>query len=95
MKTLLILFLLGVLLLALAGVALAQSGGSYDLSWWTVDGGGGAVSSGSYILMGTAGQPDAGAALTGGGYILTGGFWPGATGSTHPLYLPLIAKKGS
>jgi hypothetical protein len=27
-------------LLTLMGVAAAQSGGGYDLSWWTIDGGG-------------------------------------------------------
>ncbi len=76
-------------------VVLAQSGGGYDLSWWTVDGGGGAVSGGGYVLTGTAGQPDAGAALTGGGYTLTGGFWPGAAAapSGYNLYLPLVVRK--
>ncbi len=62
--------------------ALAQSGG-YDLSWWTVDGGGGSLSSGGYTLSGTAGQPDAGV-LEGSGYTLTGGFWSGVT---HTNYL--------
>ena len=47
-------------LLLLASVALAQSGGSYDLSWWTVDGGGATFNTGGgYSLGGTAGQPDA------------------------------------
>ena len=47
----------------------------YDLSWWTVDGGGGTWSSGgSLALGGTAGQPDAGD-LAGGAYALQGGFW--------------------
>ena len=34
--------------------ALAQTAGGYDLTWWTVDGGGGTVSGGGYALMGTA-----------------------------------------
>ncbi len=84
---------LAVLLLAVAGVALAQSGGGYDLSWWTVDGGGYTWSEGGgYSLGGTAGQPDAGAALSGGGYTLTGGFWGGAAGSNYILYLPIMFK---
>ena len=38
----------------------AQSGPGYDLSWWTVDGGGITPNDSSgYTLGGTAGQPDA------------------------------------
>ncbi len=56
----------------------AQSGGGYDLSWSTIDGGGGESSGGGYTLTGTVGQPDAQApAMTGGSYSLQGGFWPG------------------
>ena len=41
--------------------ALAQSGGTYDLGWNTIDGGGATFSSGgNYVLGGTVGQPDAG-----------------------------------
>jgi hypothetical protein len=53
-----------------------QSGGDYDLTWSTVDGGGGISSGGSYSLSGTTGQPDA-AWSEGGTYELLGGFWPG------------------
>ncbi len=54
----------------------AQSGGPYDLSWWTIDGGGITFATGgAYNLGGTVGQPDASNALTGGPYSLTGGFW--------------------
>ena len=48
----------------------------YDLSWYTIDGGGGRSSGGPYELVGTIGQPDA-AYSAGGGYELMGGFWPG------------------
>ncbi len=82
--------------LLLASTAWAQTGGGYDLTWWTVDGGGGPASGGSYALMGTVGQPDAGSALTGGGYTLVGGFWPGASSggvsSPYNIYLPLILR---
>ncbi len=54
----------------------AQTGGSYDLSWSTIDGGGGQSSGGPYTLTGTIGQPDA-AWSRGGQYELLGGFWPG------------------
>ncbi len=64
----------------LAGVFIAR--GDYDLSWSTIDGGGQMWSTGGgYELGGTVGQPDAGVALTGGGWTLTGGFWPGGAPS--------------
>jgi hypothetical protein len=71
-------FLCALLLGSLAvTLAQAQSGGVYDLSWSTVDGGGGSASAGgSYTLGGTAGQPDAGV-LSGGDYAILGGFWSG------------------
>jgi hypothetical protein len=60
----------------LASDARAQSGGGYDLTWWTIDGGGVTFATGgTFNLGGTAGQPDASNALTGGTYSLTGGFW--------------------
>lgn len=75
-------------LLILAALALATNG--YDLSWWTVDGGGYTFSTGGgYSLGGTAGQPDAGL-LHGGGYTLGGGFWGGA--AVYRIYLPLVLR---
>jgi hypothetical protein len=60
----------------LAAAAHAQSGGGYDLSWWTIDDGGITFAvGGTFDLGGTVGQPDASNALTGGPYSLTGGFW--------------------
>ena len=93
------------LIIALAGGALAQSG--YDLSWWTVDGGGQTFpglaatakeavlrrtdSTGpGYSLGGTVGQPDAGV-MSGPGYMLDGGFWPGGV-VAYRVYLPLIVR---
>ena len=72
---------------------LAQSGGGYDLTWSTVDGGGGASSGGAYALGGTIGQPDAGA-MTGGAYSLVGGFWGGGvSGATSRyVYLPIVLR---
>jgi hypothetical protein len=69
-------------LLALAGGAGAQSGGTFDLTWNTVDGGGGTGSQGgTFVVQGTSGQPDAGA-HTGGTFVLQGGFWNGDVGPT-------------
>lgn len=57
--------------------ALAQTGGDYNISWYTIDGGGGGTSSGGpYTLTGTIGQPDA-AWCSGGDYEVLGGFRPG------------------
>jgi hypothetical protein len=69
--------------------AAPQSG--YDLSWYTIDGGGAMnVTGGSYSLSGSIGQPDAGS-LDGGLYRLNGGFWSGAA-INYNLYLPLVLK---
>ena len=68
--------LLVVLLLIMVLPVFGQGGGDYELSWSTIDGGGGRSSGGVYELMGTIGQPDA-AAMSGGDYELLGGFWPG------------------
>jgi hypothetical protein len=59
----------------LTATARAQSGGQFDLSWSTIDNGGGASSGGQFTITGTAGQPDASTPLTGGQFSLTGGFW--------------------
>ncbi len=86
------LLLLAVLLLP-ATVAVAQSGSGYDLSWWTVDGGGttGGSEAHPYSLGGTAGQPDA-AVWRGGDYTLAGGFWGGAAAGPYAIYLPLVLR---
>ena len=75
-------------ILTLSGATLAQSGGGYDLTWWTTDGGSGTVSGGGYLLQGTAGQPDAGAPATAGGYTLASGFWTGGASICPDTYEP-------
>ena len=72
MKLKLLLNLVTILAVAAAGVASAQS---YDLSWFTLDGGGGTSTGSVYSVSGTIGQPDAGGPMTNGPYSLTGGFW--------------------
>jgi hypothetical protein len=59
-------------------IVLAESNanGQYEISWYTIDGGGGRSTGGPYVLTGTIGQPDA-AWSKGGNYELLGGFWPG------------------
>jgi hypothetical protein len=87
---------IGTILLALAALLLlatlsSANGPGYTLDWWTVDGGGGTLAAGGYVLRGTAGQPDAGA-LTGGDYTLSGGFWGGAGPAAYDVYLPLVLR---
>ena len=78
-------------LLALPALVSAQSGGGYDLTWSTIDGGGYTFSEGDgYSLGGTVGQPDAGV-LSGGDYTLVGGFWCGAA-AQHRMYLPVVLR---
>ena len=60
--------------LTLCAVPLTTSAQSFSMDWYTIDGGGGQSSDGTFELNGTIGQPDAGVALTGGGFTLTGGF---------------------
>jgi hypothetical protein len=71
--------------------ATPQSG--YELSWYTIDGGGatpGGSTGGSYSLGGTIGQADAGTS-SGGSYQLNGGFWGGSS-INYKVYLPLVLK---
>jgi hypothetical protein len=64
------------LLAVLTVPAFAQSGGNFNLSWSTVDGGGAASAGGTFALVGTAGQPDAGV-VSSVEWSLSGGFWGG------------------
>lgn len=74
---------------ALSAEPLAGTG--YEITWWTVEGGGLTWSqNGGYSLGGTIGQPDAGV-LQGNSYTLRGGFWAG-TRIQRNLYLPYIRK---
>ncbi len=87
-------FFTSVFLLLLTLPVLAQSGGNYDLSWSTVDGGGEMSSGGTIILTGTIAQADAGV-MSGGVYTLRGGFWLSAEAAPPPvfkLFLPVIMK---
>ncbi|HUN80490.1 MAG TPA: hypothetical protein VMV81_03170 [Phycisphaerae bacterium] len=67
-------------LTALATMTTAAFAQSYDLSWSSIDGGGGTSTGGAFSLTGTIGQPDAQAppVMTSGTLELTGGYWPAA-----------------
>jgi len=66
--------LLGFCLL-LAAFCSQAWGQSYSIDWYKIAGGGGISTGATYQVSGTIGQPDASAAMTGGSYSLTGGFW--------------------
>jgi hypothetical protein len=68
-------------LFLLFGLLIAEAGSTqpYSLSWYKIASGGGssAGTNGSTVFSvnGTIGQHDAGGAMRGDGYSLTGGFW--------------------
>jgi hypothetical protein len=80
---------LAILALALAGATTALAApraggpGLLDLSWHTVDGGGGSSAGGGFELAGTIGQADAG--ISGSGTMaVAGGFWSAMTDDIEP-----------
>ena len=70
---------MGFLVLAVIALVLNPAAAqTYELPWHTVDGGGDMWGyGGDYEISGTIGQPDAGVVMTGGDYVLVGGFWAG------------------
>lgn len=87
--------ILSVILLCLTTpLALAQTGGGYDLTWATVDDGGGSSSGGRYVLAGTIGQAEVNSTMSGGTLVLVGGFWPGGSPDGDEfIYLPIILRQ--
>ena len=96
MKRSLVLLLLVTLLLAGSSRLAAASAqpnpqSLYTIHFWTVDGGGGAVSSeNGYTLKGTVGQPDTGWSEH-GEYQLVAGFWARILAHTS-VFLPLLLR---
>ena len=58
--------------LLIPAISFAQQ---YSIDWYKIAGGGGTSTGGTYQVRGTIGQPDAGGAMSGGNYSVTGGFW--------------------
>jgi hypothetical protein len=80
-------------LLLVTSSSFAQTGGSYDLTWNTIDGGGATFSTGgSFRVGGTIGQPAAGP-LFGGPFALNAGFWGGIGGV--PATTPTATRTGT
>ena len=70
---------------------LAQTGGGYDLTWNSIDGGGVTFASGNgYELGATIGQADA-QTMGGNGYALSGGFWAGIP-PNYRAFVPIALK---
>jgi hypothetical protein len=63
------------LILPLLLAAAALHAQQYSIAWYKIAGGGGASSNGPYAVTGAIGQHDAGPAMSGGNFSLTGGFW--------------------
>jgi hypothetical protein len=90
-----LIFILLIAILLLVSIPAAQADPqAYDLSWWSIDSGGGQTSGGVYNLQGVAGQPDAGI-LLGGNFSLSSGYLSG-TANLFPtqqnLFLPLVFR---
>jgi hypothetical protein len=56
------------------GSVLATRAQTFNIDWFTI-GGGGTSTGGVYSVSGTIGQHDAGPTMSGGPYVLDGGFW--------------------
>lgn len=84
---------LSVLTLAFVAAS-AASAQTFNLRWYTIDGGGTMSSTGgAYAVGATIGQPDAGL-MTGGSFSLTGGFWGGAlAGTPAPNLASALSRK--
>jgi hypothetical protein len=56
-------------------MASAAPQATYGLPWYTMDGGGGAISGGVYRMNATIGQAEDGKMVSGGNYRLYSGYW--------------------
>jgi uncharacterized repeat protein (TIGR01451 family) len=82
----------GLILALVPSIGTAQD---LEIRWFTVDGGGGMTSSGgTFTVGGTIGQPDAGTQMTGGVFIVTGGFW-GSGGSGDLADLVIVKTESA
>lgn len=75
--------------LVFAGVALAHSGGTFEIPPASIKGGGGGSSGGSFTVTGAAGQP-AVQSSSGALFLLKSGFWQ--TSNFRMIYVPLIRR---
>jgi hypothetical protein len=72
------------LVVASTPVIAQLSGGPFEISRSSIDGGGGHSTGGQFDLNGTIGQPEGGGQpLAGGAFELSGGFWAGGMSVTE------------
>ncbi len=78
------------LVVSVSGLRVASSAFTPSIDRWVIAVGGDTSTGSGYSLSGTAGQIEAGPALTGSGYQLTSGFWfmPGHS----QVYLPVVLR---
>ena len=88
-KRTLLIGLAGLIALFLAGAVLAQTSASYDLSWYTMSGGGGRAASASFAMNSTVGQAAVGISDS-PSYRMSSGYWQ--PWLDRFLYLPLVMK---
>ena len=70
--------------LGLVSATHAQSGGDYEMTWYTVDGGGVTAATGGDCQVGaTVGQPEMTVQI-GGDYTVESGFWFASAGGARP-----------
>lgn len=97
MNNKMILALLSLAFVAVSAAVLADGlagATSLDLTWNTIDAGGGISTAPSLELHGTIGQPDASITITGSNFELVGGFWPGAVEPATPCPADIAGDDG-
>lgn len=70
-----LILIVSILLVLVCGSAKAE----YEISWYSIDGGGGTSSSAAYSLSGSVGQADAGLSSH-DTFVQSGGYWAGSFG---------------
>ena len=86
----LITLVVGTIILRSAAPTVAQTSTNYNLEWHVVGGGGGPVSSASYVVNSTVGQGAASPPYSvGSRYIVSGGYW---FTLVYRIYLPLVMR---
>jgi hypothetical protein len=82
-----------VLIAAAAGAQKTRGPAAYEITWQSIDGGGGTATGDDYVLAGSIGQPDAGA-MSGGGFDLTGGFWTAEVEPVNTCPADIVPRGG-
>jgi len=95
LKIMMLVLLIGLVLsLGILATAIAAPQAGYTIAKFSVEGGVYWNSGNGYKLGGTLGQHEDGK-LSGGGYTLGGGFWPGGESGAvadNYIYLPLVTR---